>query len=138
MNKVVNAITKKIIQAVTQVHNELGPGMLESTYQTCLVRELQELGLEVKTQVALPVCYRGETIDGAYQVDLLVNEAVLLELETVDRLEPIHKERLFNYLRCSGLPVGLLINFNVTAIKQGIKRLVNEGDESSPPAWSAA
>ena len=106
------------------VHKELGPGLLESAYEACLAYELAECGLAVERQKALPVKYRGVKVDCGYRMDLLVEEKVIVELKAQDRLEPIHKAQLLSYLKLSGCKVGLLINFNVKVLKNGIPRLV--------------
>jgi len=106
------------------VHRELGPGLLESAYEACLAYELAELGLTVERQKALPVEYRGVKVDCGYRIDLLVERKVIIELKAVERLEPIHRAQLLSYLKLSGCKVGLLINFNVKVLKNGIRRLV--------------
>jgi GxxExxY protein len=120
-----NKITEIVIGAAMAVHRELGPGLLESTYEACLAHELIERGLSVERQKALPVKYRGVQLDCGYRIDLLVENQVIVELKVVERLEPIHEAQLLSYLKLSGTPVGLLLNFNVTQLRQGIRRLVN-------------
>ena len=122
----VNTITEAIIGAAIKVHRELGPGLLESAYETCLTYELIENGLIVERQKALPVKYREVELDCGYRIDLLVEDKVIVELKSVKSIEPIHEAQLLSYLRLSGNPVGLLINFNVILLKSGIKRLVNK------------
>lgn len=107
------------------MHRELGPGLLESTYEACLVYELSQAGLSVKRQKSLPVTYRSVKIDCGYRMDLLVEDQVVVELKAVEKLERIHEAQLLSYWKLSGHSVGLLINFNVEVLKQGIKRLVN-------------
>ncbi|MCD6455457.1 MAG: GxxExxY protein [Methanophagales archaeon] len=121
-----NRITEGIIGAAIEVHRDLGPGLLESAYETCLAFELVERGLKVEQQKPLPVVYREVKLDCGYRLDLLVEEAVIVEVKAVDRLAPIHKAQLLSYLRLSGCKVGLLINFNVKVLKDGIRRVVNE------------
>ena len=121
-----NNITERIIGAAIAVHRELGPGLLESTYEACLAYELIDQGLEIERQKAIPVRYRGVDLDCGYRIDLLVESRVIVELKAVESLEPIHDAQLLSYLRLSGLQVGLLINFNVMKLKHGIRRLVNE------------
>jgi GxxExxY protein len=121
----VNKITRRIIDAAIAVHRELGPGLLESTYEACLAYELVERGMKVEPQKALPVKYRDVRLDCGYRIDLLVEESIIVELKSVEHLEPIHQAQLLSYLKLSGCKVGLLINFNVNMLKNGIKRLVN-------------
>ena len=120
-----NKTTETIIGSAIAVHQELGPGLLESAYEACLVYELLQRGLSIQQQKALPVNYRGVKVDCGYRIDLLVGNNVIVELKAVERLEPIHEAQLLSYLKLSGYRVGLLINFNVKILKQGIKRLVN-------------
>jgi GxxExxY protein len=120
-----NAISKKIIGAAIAVHRHLGPGLLESTYEACLAYELLQRGHSVARQKALPVVYRGVTLECGYRIDLLVDEKVVVELKAVDELAPIYKAQLISYLRLSGRELGLLINFNTTLLKNGIERAVN-------------
>jgi GxxExxY protein len=107
------------------VHTALGPGLLESAYEACLVYELSKRGIVVRNQVPLPVVYEGVVIEVGYRIDLLVAETVIVELKSIDQLAPIHKAQLLSYLKLSGKKVGLLINFNVELLKQGITRIVN-------------
>lgn len=127
-----NKITEIIIGSAIDVHRELGPGLLESTYEACLAYELVERGLRVDRQKSLPVQYRGVSLDCGYRIDLLVEDLVIVELKAVERLEPIHEAQLLSYLKLSGVPIGLLLNFNVTVLRRGIRRLVNNLKESSP------
>jgi len=122
----INDVTQQIIAAAINVHRELGPGLLESTYEACLVFELTERGLQVERQKALPVTYKGVRIDCGYRIDLLVEGQVIVELKAVQALDPIHEAQLLSYLKLSGRHVGLLINFNVKLLKEGLRRLVNE------------
>ena len=126
MPKNLNEITQAIIGAAIDVHRELGPGLLESAYEACLAYELLQRGLHVERQKELPLHYRDVTLDCAYRIDLLVEEAVVVEVKSVDRLEPIHEAQLLSYLRLAGKHLGLLINFNVKVLKTGIKRLAHE------------
>ncbi len=125
-----NRITESIIGAAIEVHRDLGPGLLESAYENCLTFELVERGLKVEQQKPLPVVYREVKLDCGYRLDLLVEEAVIVEVKAVDRLAPIHKAQLLSYLRLSGCKVGLLINFNVKVLKDGIRRVVNDFPDS--------
>ena len=121
-----NDLTERIIGAAIEVHRELGPGLLESTYEACMLFELAERGLSVDRQKALPVVYRGVRIDCGYRIDLLVEDLVIVELKAVADLQPIHEAQLLSYLKLSGRHVGLLINFNVKLLKNGIRRLAND------------
>ena len=125
-----NGITEKIIGAAIQVHRALGPGLLESAYEACLAFELVDRGLKVEQQKPLPVVYREIKLDAGYRLDLLVDGAVIVEVKAVDRLAPIHDAQLLSYLKLSGCKVGLLINFNVKVLKEGIKRVVNNYPDS--------
>jgi GxxExxY protein len=107
-----------------KVHTALGPGLLESTYEACLVHELKKAGLKVLSQVALPVNYDGETIELGYRIDLLVEDVIIVELKSVDKIIPLHQAQLMSYLKLSGNRLGLLINFNVLHLKDGIKRII--------------
>jgi GxxExxY protein len=121
-----NGITEQIIAAAIAVHRALGPGLLESAYEACLAYELTEQGLRVERQKGLPVTYRGVTVDCGYRIDLLVESSVIVELKSVERLESIHEAQLLSYLKLSGCKVGLLINFNVKMLKDGLRRMVND------------
>ena len=120
----INNLTGKIIGAAIEVHKTLGPGLLESAYEECLCHEFGLNQMHYKRQHALPVEYKGIKLDCGYRIDLVVEELVILELKSVDRLQPIHEAQLLTYLKLTGLKVGLLINFNVPVLKEGIKRLI--------------
>ena len=124
-----NAITKSIIGAAIQVHRGLGPGLLESAYEACLAFELVERGLKVEQQKPLPVVYRGVRLDCGYRLDLLLEE-VIVEVKAIDRLASIHQAQLLSHLKLSGCKIGLLINFNVKVLKDGIRRVVNSFPDS--------
>ncbi len=117
-------LTETIIAAAIEVHRELGIGLLESTYEQCLCRELSLRGLAVQCQVALQVIFKGEKIDCGYRIDILVENSVIIEVKSVDKFHPIHEAQLMTYLKLSGKRVGLLINFNVMLLKDGLKRRV--------------
>lgn len=119
------ALTGEIIGAAVEVHRILGPGLLESTYEECLAFELKQRGLDVERQVELPVLYKGNKLDAGYRIDLKVNEEVIVELKSVQRLEAIHQAQLLTYLKLAGFRYGLLMNFNVPVMKSGIRRLLN-------------
>ncbi len=108
-----------------RVHTALGPGLLESAYEACLAYELRKQGLSVETQVTLPVIYEGVRIDVGYRIDLIVAEVVIVELKSVGAIAPIHKAQLLSYLKLSGRKVGLLLNFNVVHLRDGLIRMVN-------------
>lgn len=114
-----------------QVHTTLGPGLLESAYGACLKYELEKNGFKVLSQVGLPVIYDGIQIDIGYRLDLLVEDAVIVELKAVKELTPLHNAQLLSYLKLSELQLGLLINFNVLLLKSGIKRMVNNFTEET-------
>ena len=120
-----NEISNKIIGAAIQVHRTLGPGLLESTYEACLKYELEKRGLKIQSQVGLPVIYDGIKIDLGYRLDILVEDAVIIELKAVTTITPLHEAQLLSYLKLSRKHLGLLINFNVTLLKDGIKRRIN-------------
>lgn len=120
-----NKISEKIIGAAITVHRELGPGLLESAYEACLDYELGKNGLSVERQKPLPLNYKEIKLDCGYRIDLLVEEQIVVELKSVERLEKIHEAQLLSYLKLSGLNLGLLINFNVEVLKNGIKRMIH-------------
>ncbi|MEA3280382.1 MAG: GxxExxY protein [Thermodesulfobacteriota bacterium] len=124
--KKINAITEEIIGAAIAVHRELGPGLLESSYETCLVYEIAKSRFAVERQKELPVIYRNVKLDCGYRIDLLVENKVIVEIKAVDKLAPIHTAQLLSYLKLSGCKIGLLINFNVKVLKDGIRRLIND------------
>jgi GxxExxY protein len=117
-------LTREIIGAAIEVHRELGPGLLESVYEACLCHELALRGLSLERQVSLPVQYKGVRLDCGYRIDLVVEGTVVVELKSVDVVHPIEEAQLLTYLRLSGKRVGLLINFNVAALKDGVVRRV--------------
>ena len=117
-------LTRLIIGAAIEVHRELGPGLLESVYQACLVMELEELGLDVETEIPMPVVYKGIHLDQGYRIDILVNNEVVVELKTVEKLTDVHTAQILTYMRLGEYSTGLLINFNVKLLKNGIKRFV--------------
>ena len=120
-----DAITKQIVGASIDVHRALGPGLLESVYESCLEFDLIEQGLDVQRQVALPVSYKQVKLEAGYRVDLLVEKQVIVEIKSVEQIAPIHKAQLLTYLKVSNLRVGLLINFNVDVLRKGVSRVVN-------------
>lgn len=130
--KRIDCITEAIIGEAIAVHRELGPGLLESTYESCLASLLSDRGLTVARQVAMPVVFRGQQIECAYRLDLLVEDRVVVELKTVAKLEPVHFAQVMTYLKLSGCEVGLLINFNEALLKDGLRRLVRSHQSPSP------
>jgi GxxExxY protein len=120
-----NQLTETIIGAMIEVHRELGAGLLESAYEECVCHELQLRGLGFQSQVPLQVVYKGKRLDCGYRIDILVENAVAIEIKSVKALEPIHDAQLLTYLRLGGWQVGLLVNFNVRILKDGLKRMVN-------------
>ena len=122
----INEISSKIIKAAITVHRELGPGLLESVYQACMLIELKIMRMDVHSEVTLPIVYRGKEVDGqVFRLDLLVNYKVIVELKSVTKIEPVHKKQLLTYLRLAQKPLGLLINFNEILLKEGITRIIN-------------
>ncbi len=119
-----NELTGKIVDAAFQVHSSLGPGLLESVYEKCLIIELQEKKLRVATQVNLPIIYKNKNVDTNLRIDILVEDKVIVELKSVEQMLPVFEAQLLTYLKLSGKRVGLLINFNVSIIKKGIKRII--------------
>ena len=124
----VNEITGAIVNSAMKVHSVLGPGLLESAYQACLAQELRNRGFEVVTEVAMPVVYEGHKLEVGYRIDLVVEHRIVVEVKSVEALHPIHQAQLLSYMRLSGIPVGLLINFNVLRLRDGIKRMVDGRD----------
>lgn len=125
----INCITETVIEAAIEVHRELGPGLLESAYRECLCHELSQRGLAFKKEVDLPVSYKGIKLDCGYRIDIVVEDSVIVELKTVEKLLPVHEAQLLTYLRLSGMTVGLLLNFYTSVLKNGIKRMVHNFQE---------
>ena len=120
-----NDISGKIIGAAIEVHKKLGPGLLESAYEECLCCEMQLRGIEFKRQVPLSLNYKGIVLDCGYRLDLLVEDKVIVELKSIEGLEPIHEAQMLTYLKLRNAWLGLIINFNVIMLKDGVRRLVN-------------
>ena len=118
-------MSKRIVGAAIEVHRQLGPGLLESAYEECLCYELRAQEILFERQKALPVVYKGMNLDCGYRLDILVENLVVVELKSVEKIEPIHEAQLLTYLKLADLWLGLLINFNVSVLKDGIKRKVN-------------
>ncbi|MDO8968929.1 GxxExxY protein [Algoriphagus sp.] len=120
-----NEISSQIIGAAIEVHKHLGPGLLESSYEACLLFELRQMGLNVKSQVALPISYKGLRLEAGYRIDILVEEKVIIEIKAVDEFSDIHTAQILTYLKLTNLKLGLLINFNSAKLVNGLKRVVN-------------
>jgi GxxExxY protein len=117
-------LTQRVIGFAIEVHRQLGPGLLESAYEECLCFELKDNSLPFKRQVPLPVVYKSVRLDCGYRLDVVVQDQVILELKTVERLAPIHEAQMLTYMRLSGIRTGLLLNFNCAVLKDGIRRLM--------------
>ncbi|MCI0443781.1 GxxExxY protein [bacterium] len=124
VKKKANFLSQQIISASIEVHRVLGPGLLESAYEECLCHELNHRSIRVRRQVPVPLIYKNIKLDCGYRIDILVEQIVLIELKSVERLDPIHHAQVLTYLRLSKLWLGLLINFNVPVLRLGIKRFV--------------
>lgn len=124
----VNRITGAVISSAMKVHSHLGPGLLESAYEACLAHELHKQGIRVAQQVGLPVIYDGERIELGYRIDLIVEDLVIVEIKCVEAINPVHHAQLLSYIRLSGRQIGLLINFHVAHLRDGIKRMVDGKD----------
>jgi GxxExxY protein len=124
-------VTSVVLAAAIEVHRCLGPGMLEGVYQTCLFHELVQQGIEVESQVAVPVIYKGVQLDCGFRLDLLVAQAVIIEVKSVDQLLPVHSAQVLTYLRLTGAQQALLLNFNAPALRDGLKSFLGKRAESS-------
>ena len=122
--EMIDQLATQIVDATFKVHNALGPGLLESVYEVCLFHELTKRGLTVKRQVSLPVCYDDVRLDAGLRLDMLVEDSVIVELKAVENILPIHKAQILTYLKLTNHRLGLLINFNVPLIKNGITRII--------------
>ena len=118
-------LTDKVIGACIEIHQAVGPGLLESAYEGCLCHELSLAGLQFERQKPLPVHYKGVNLDCGYRLDLVIENRLVMELKAVEQLLPVHEAQLLTYLKLSGMPLGLLVNFNVARLKDGLKRMVN-------------
>ena len=125
-NDRLDQISHRIIGAAIEVHRHLGPGLLESAYQSCLVFELRQLGVKLEEQKPLPVVYKQVKLDCGYRLDLIVEDEIIVEIKAIEKLLPIHEAQLLSYLRLAKKRVGLLMNFHVPVLKNGMKRIVNE------------
>lgn len=118
----INQITEKIIGCAIEVHKRLGPGLLESAYEECLSYELRNAGFSIERQIPVPVVYKEIKLEMGYRIDILVENAVVLELKSIDAFAPIHEAQILTYMKFSNKKIGLLINFNVNLLKEGIRR----------------
>jgi GxxExxY protein len=130
-------ITRRIIGAAIEVHRRVGPGLLESAYEACLAFELRQIRFKVEQQKPLPVVYKDVQLDCGYRMDLVVEDEIVVEIKAVERLMPIHDAQLLSYLRLAEKKAGLLINFHVRLLKNGVKRIVNDFPDSATSALSA-
>ncbi|MGJ8723575.1 MAG: GxxExxY protein [Roseibacillus sp.] len=126
----INELSHAVIGAAIEVHRILGPGLLEASYQKALAHELQLQGLSCETEVLLPLSYKGLEIENAYRIDILVNDTLVVELKAIDKVLPIHKAQLLTYLTLADKPLGLLINFNNSLLKDGVTRIINSKSSS--------
>jgi len=122
----INDVSGQVVDAAMKVHSALGPGLLESAYEKCLLFELHRRGIEARTQVELPIVYDGVRIDAGYRIDLLVDDRVIVEIKAVEEVHPVHAAQIISYLKLSGKKLGLLINFHVEHLKDGIERFANK------------
>ena len=120
-----NRLSSETIGAAIEVHRDLGPGLLESAYESCLAWELRQGGLDVQNQVPVPIRYKGLALDEGYRIDLLVEGKLISELKSVDKIQPIHTAQVLTYLKMTGLKMALILNFNVLLMRSGIKRIVH-------------
>ena len=119
-----DALTEKVIGLAIEVHRHLGPGLLEGAYEECLCHELKQTGIVFKRQVAVPVVYKSVPLGYKYRLDLVIENQLIVEAKSVERLMPVHEAQVITYLRITGIPIGLLLNFNTDVLKNGIRRLV--------------
>jgi GxxExxY protein len=122
-------LSSKVIGAAIEVHKTIGPGLLESAYEECLCHEMGLRGIKYERQKPLPVVYKGKKLDCGYRLDIVVEEKIIVEMKSCERVEPIHKAQLLTYLKLSGLSLGLLLNFNVPVMKDGVIRMVSKLSE---------
>ncbi len=125
LSEELNNLSYQIIGCAIEVHRILGPGLLESAYQNCLIFELKKAGLKVEKEISLPIVYKGMKLDYGYRIDLLVNNQIVIELKTVEELTDVHKAQVLTYLKLGDFPLGLLINFQSKILKNNIKRYIN-------------
>ena len=125
-----NEISRVVVDIAVKIHKEMGPGLLETVYEVIICDELRQIGLEVERQVSVPICFRNKKFEEGFRADVLVEGKVILELKSVEKLSVVHKKQLLTYLRLSGLKLGILLNFGEALMRQGIKRIVNDLEES--------
>ncbi len=128
-----NEISGLIVKLAIKIHHKLGPGLLESVYQRILAYELRKAGLQVETEIPIPVNWDGHTIEDSFRADLIINREVLVELKSVEQLLPVHHKQIFTYLKLTNLHLGLLINFNTPLLKDGLHRIVRDLPEDQQP-----
>jgi GxxExxY protein len=121
-----NELTGAIIGAAIEVHRDLGPGLFESAYESCLLWELRQKDFKVETQVPVPIRYKGLQLDAGYRIDLLVQDQIIVELKAIDKIQPIHTAQVLTYLKMTNLKMALILNFNVELMRSGIKRIIND------------
>lgn len=119
-----DALSERVIGLAIEVHRHLGPGLLESAYEECLCHELQSAGISFERQVSLPLVYKGIRLDAGYRMDVVVGARLVIEIKAVERVLPLHEAQMLTYLKLSGMPVGLVMNFNASMLKEGLRRLV--------------
>ena len=133
MNLELNLLSSKVIEAAITVHSELGPGLLESVYSDCMVVELRDMHLDVRAEVPLPVFYRGRKIaEDGFRLDLLIEDKIIVELKSLEHIQPVHQKQLLTYLRLANKPLGLLLNFNEPLLRDGITRIINQKRKEEP------
>jgi GxxExxY protein len=137
-------LSRRVIGCAIEVHRHLGPGLLESVYEACLCEELTAAGLPFARQRSMPVCYKGHTLDQSFQIDIIVEETLVLEIKSVTQIHPLHEAQLLTYLRLSGFQFGLLLNFNAARLTDGIRRIANSVERidevwtvEDEPVWRA-
>jgi GxxExxY protein len=127
MNLELNLLSSKVIEAAIRVHSELGPGLLESVYSECMIVELRDMHIDVRAEISLPVFYRGKKVsEDGFRLDLLIEDKIIVELKSLEHIQPVHKKQVLTYLRLANKPLGLLINFNEALLKDGITRIINQ------------
>jgi GxxExxY protein len=124
-NEQLNDLSKTILDSCITVHKEMGPGLLESIYELCLIRELEQRGIKATTQVSIPLLYKGTELSKDFRIDILVENEIVLEIKSVEVLLPVHEAQIISYLKLSGKKLGFLVNFNVSLLKNGFKRFVH-------------
>lgn len=129
LSKELNALSYKVIGLAIEVHRQLGPGLLESAYQACLIYELQKAGLKVEKEISLPISYKEIKLDQGYRIDLLIEDKLVIELKTVEDFSSVHFAQILTYLKIGKYPLGLLINFNSKILKNNIKRFINSKED---------